>query len=147
MKRKNQVGIWFLFSFAAVILVQYGLKCEKSKEYTEIPDMISSISYNNDYHLKVVANNEYIEDLEEFAREIIHMCQDNSFHTVKFSTGMKGYPERLDIDVYLQKNDIETKEPVCRIRFESNEPYQNYDIKNHADMFRLYLDEKEIPYY
>lgn len=75
---------------------------------------------------------------------IIRMCIENEFHSIKFSTDINGYPSSLDIAVYLKRSDIGEKEPVCRIRYIPTDYNEGYDIKNNADQYHLYLDEKEI---
>lgn len=145
MKREKQL----LCIFAIMIvmnIIPYGTKRFKQwqEEHSGIPDISSSLSVNNDHYLTVVANTGEIEDKEEFAREIIRMCQQNSFHSVRFSTDMAGYPSRLSITVYLNRKDIGNNEPVCKIEFKTNDYNEDYDIKNDADKFRLYLDGNEI---
>lgn len=105
------------------------------------------MSINNDHHLKVVANSSQIEDKEGMAREIIHMCQDNSFHSIRFSTDINGYPSELHISVYLNRKEVEGGEPVFEIEFSTEGFSGEYDIKNDADKFQLYLDGEEIDFY
>ena len=102
------------------------------------------MSLNNDHHLKVVANSSLIEDKEGLARKIIHMCQDNSFHYIRFSTDINGYPSELHISVYLNRKEVEGGEPVFEIEFSTDDFSGEYDIKNDADKFRLYLDGDRI---
>lgn len=140
---------YFLVFLAFVSLIQYGK--EKYPEWKEahsgIPDAVSSMSLNNDHHLKVVANSSRIEDKEGLARKIIHMCQDNSFHSIRFSTDINGYPSELHISVYLNRKEVEGGEPVFEIEFSTDDFNGEYDIKNDADKFRLYLDGEEIEFY
>lgn len=143
-------GIFYLLVFLVFAgLIQYGK--EKYPEWKEahsgIPDAVSSMSLNNDHHLKVVANSSRIEDKEGLAREIIHMCQDNSFHSIRFSTDINGYPSELHISVYLNRKEVEGGEPVFEIEFSTDDFNGEYDIKNDADKFRLYLDGEEIEFY
>ena len=109
-----------------------------------IPDAVSSMAMNTYHRLTVVANSKEIEDKEGFARMIIRMCIENEFHSIKISTDINGYPSSLDIAVYLKRSDIGEKEPVCRIRYIPTDYNEGYDIKNNADQYHLYLDEKEI---
>ena len=109
-----------------------------------IPDAVSSMAMNTDHRLTVVANSKEIEDKEGFARMIIRMCIENEFHSIKISTDINGYPSSLDIAVYLKRSDIGEKEPVCRIRYIPTDYNEGYDIKNNADQYHLYLDEREI---
>lgn len=123
------------------------LHFREQKEYSGIPDVVNSITSNNDYYLTIVANSEKIEDKEEFSRTIVHMCMDNSFHSVKFSTDIRGYPSSLDIDVYLSRKEVEKrKEPVCRIEFKTDNFNEDYNIKNNPEEYHLYLNGKEINY-
>lgn len=143
-------GIFYFLVFLVFAgLIQYGK--EKYPEWKEahsgIPDAVSSMSLNNDHHLKVVANSSRIEDKEELARKIIHMCQDNSFHSIRFSTDINGYPSELHISVYLNRKEAERGEPVFKIEFSTDDFSGEYDIKNDADKFRLYLDGEEIDFY
>ncbi len=145
-----------LVILSLIVMVSYTTKKDKQEqeqekeqvEYSGIPDAVSSTTSDGDYDLTVVANTEEIEDKEEFARKVIHMCQDNSFHSTRFSTDIGGYPLNLDITVYLTYKDVEErKEPVCKIQFMTDEYNEEYDIKNNADKFHLYLDGEEIEFY
>lgn len=149
MKKEKKIFISVLVSFCGVVILLYGIrKMERWREDNSgIPDVISSISANGYHYLTVVANSREIDDKETFAREVIHMCQTNSFHSMKFSTSVNGYPSGLDIKVYLVRNDIEKKEPVCNIKFVTDRCEKGVDIKNNADKFHLYLDGNEISFY
>ena len=129
--------------------IQWGKgKCPEWREaHSGVPDVVSSISMNNDHCLKVVANSCKVDNKEEFARQIIHMCQNNSFHSIRFSTDIKGYPTGLDITVYLNRKKVEKGESVCKIEFSTDDFAEEYDIKNDAEKFHLYLDGKEIEFY
>ena len=109
-----------------------------------IPDAVSSMSSDNWQYLKVVANSDRIEDKEAFAREVVQMCRENSFHTIRFSTDINGYPRGLTITVYLNRRGVEKNEPVCEIDFRTEEYREDWDIKNNVEHFQLYLDGKEL---
>ena len=70
------------------------------------PDVVGTFSINRDENITVVANRENIEDREAFARELLQMYKDDSFHSTKFSTD-HGYATSLDMYIYLWKEDIE----------------------------------------
>lgn len=154
MKRKKRLMSCALLILGVVVMIPHttkGYEKEQQENCFEtqngIPDVVSSTTFGTDHHLTVVANSDRIEDKEEFARTVIHMCQDNSFHTIKFSTD-HGYPSELDIDVFLGRKDIEErKEPVCKIEFKTDDFTKGYDIKKNPDKFKLYLDGKEIEFY
>ena len=116
--KENRI-CYFLIAAALICVVRYGVReyPECKEAHSGIPDAVSSFSMSNDHHLKVVANSSRIEDKEAFAREVIHMCQDNSFHSIRFSTDINGYPTELDITVYLNRKDVEKGKSVCEIEF------------------------------
>ena len=104
------------------------------------PDVISSIRTNNDERLLIIANRDEIEDKIEFAKLLIKMCQENSFKTIKFSTDC-GYATRLNMRVYLWRNEIEGNDPVMTVDFKPIEWNKGYDIVNNPEMFELYIDD------
>ena len=66
------------------------------------------LSFHYRMYLTVIANRKNIEDREAFARELLQMYKDDSFHSTKFSTD-RGYATRLDMNIYLWKEDIENE--------------------------------------
>ena len=146
---KDNRIVYFMLFVVLVGAIQYGkAKYPEWREaHSGIPDVVSSISMNNDHHLKVVANSGRISNKEEFARQVIHMCQNNSFHSIRFSTDINGYPTGLDITVYLNRKEAEKGEPVCNIEFSTDDFTGEYDIKNDAEKFHLYLNGEEIDFY
>lgn len=120
---------------------------EWEESHSGIPDAVSSMSSNNRQYLKVVANSDRIEDKEAFAREVVQMCRENSFHSIMFSTDINGYPSGLSITVYLNQKGVEKNESVCEIEFRTETYREDCDIKNDVEEFQLYLDGKEIDFY
>ncbi len=148
MKRKKLflciLGIW------SIVLTACGTKedTQEQEELSGVPDVVSSTVFGNDYDLIVVANSDRIEDTEEFARTVVHMCIDNSFHSVRFSTDIRGYSTGLDISVYMNREDIEEKkEHAYKIEFKTDDFSKCYNIKENLDKFTLYLEGKEIAFY
>lgn len=131
-----------------ILLIKFSEKPKNvNKEVLGVPDAVNSTSTNQDHHLTVVANSDTIPDKEAFVRKVIHMCQDNVFQSIMFSTDVNGYPSRLEINVYLLEKDIRETEPGCHIRYAPLEYNDEYDIKNDQEQFHLYLDDKEIEFY
>lgn len=121
---------------------------ETSDENAHIPgepDVINSIRTGNDERLTVVANRDEIEDKEEFARMLVNMCQENSFKTIKFSTDF-GYATKLNMRVYLWRDEIEENEPVMTVDFEPIDWKQEYDIVNNPEEFELYVDGELVEF-
>ena len=107
------------------------------------PDVVGTFSINCDENITVVANRENIEDREAFARELLQMYKDNSFHSTKFSTD-HGYATSLDMYIYLWKEDIEEGESVMTAEYRPIEYGKDYDVVNNPDKFQLYIDGREI---
>ena len=91
----------------------------------------------------MVANREDIEDREAFARKLLQMYKDDSFHSTKFSTD-HGYATSLDMYIYLWKEDIEEGESVMTADYRPIEYGKDYDVVNNPDKFQLYIDGKEV---
>lgn len=141
--------IYFALFIVFATAVKYGgAECSEWLEaHSGIPDLVCCFSVNNNYHLSVVANSSRIDDKEEFARQIIHMCQEDAFHTIRFAGDLYGYPSELNITVYMNCKTLKKGEAVCEIEFSSDTFREEYDIKNDEDKFHLYVDGKEIDFY
>lgn len=107
------------------------------------PDVVSSFAMNRDENLTVVANRNKITDKEAFAKQLLQMCRDNSFQSIKFSND-QGYATSLDMNVYSWKEDIEDGEPVMQVEYRPIEYGVEYDIVHDPDKFQLFVDGEEI---
>lgn len=138
----NKKCIWVLCVMAVLIItMEYFIKPNSEEDVSMAPDVVSSISMNRDQYLTVVANRDNIEDKEEFAKLLIEMCKENSFHTIKFSTD-RGYATNVDMRVYLFQDKIEGHEPVMIVKYEPVEYGKGYDIVHNPDQFKLTIDGK-----
>ena len=111
-----------------------------SVEDCGIPDAVSSISEREKCCLTVVANSGEIPDEEAFARKVIRMCMENSFRSLRFSTDIGGWPEEMEIDVYLRKKDVGVKPPAFRIRAESERTERGYDSGNQLERYQIFIE-------
>lgn len=114
----------------------------QSKENVTTPDAVSSYSTNNDTHLTIVANQE-VTDKEAFAKELLTMCKENSFTTIKFSTDM-GNLTSVSMNVYQDKDSIEGNDPIMRVEYKPIEYGKDYNIVDDPDKFELYVDDELI---
>lgn len=121
----------------------YHFEKKSEEEISVEPDVVSSISMNRDQYLTVVANRDRIEDKEEFARLLVKMCRENSFHTIKFSTD-RGYATGIHMQVYLCDNDIEEAKVAMKIDYVQREYNENYDICDNPEEFELHVDGEVI---
>ena len=138
----NKKCIWVLCAMAVLIItMEYFIKPNSENHIPMEPDVVSSISMNQDQYLTIVANRDKIEDKEEFAELLVKMCRENSFHTIKFSTD-RGYATSVDMRVYLFQDKIEGHEPVMIVKYEPIEYGKGYDIVHNPDQFKLTIDGK-----
>ena len=100
------------------------------------PDVINSLSMNEEHYLSLIANRDSIDDKYAFAEEVIQMCKDNSFHTIKFSYDM-GYPTGIYINVYLTKEDFEKGESFMKIEYSQGDGLLEYNIFDNPEEFEL----------
>ena len=87
----------------------------QSKPLSEIPDAINSSRFNTTEHLTVIANQEEIEDKHKLAKQIVEMCQNNSFQSIKFSYDMV-CPTELQINVYKTEKDFDDTKSSVKYR-------------------------------
>lgn len=86
--------IWILCVIVVLIIMTKHFGESKPKaDLAMKPDVVSSISINQDQYLTVVANRSRIEDKEEFADLLIQMYKENSFQTINFSSDIRGYDQ------------------------------------------------------
>ena len=97
------------------LMIGIGLEGEERRVEGE-PDVISSMIVNNEQYLTVVANRNEIENEEEFKKLLIKMYEENSFHSVKFSTDISD-PEKVYMKVYRWRGDIKKEELLLRIKY------------------------------
>ena len=116
------------------IMTGYLFEKESKEEISMEPDVVSSISMNRDQYFTVVANRNRIEDKEEFAKLLVKMCRENSFHTIKFSTD-RGYATEIHMQVYLCEEEID---------YVQREYNENYDICDNPEKFELHVDGEVI---
>lgn len=119
MEMKRKIRRKWKMVIAVVIVVvtmlEIGLEGEERRDEGE-PDVVSSMIMNDEQYLIVVANRNKIENEEEFTNLLIKMYEENSFHSVKFSTDMVEL-ERVYVKVYLWKQDIKKENPILRIKY------------------------------
>ena len=115
IRRKWKMVIVVVLVLVVVTILGIGLEGEERRAEGE-PDVVSSMIVNNEQYLTVVANRNEIENEEEFKKLLIRMYEENSFHSVKFSTDLVD-PEKVYVKVYLWKEDVKKQEPLLIIKY------------------------------
>lgn len=141
MKKNNITLVFVAIVFSIIVGMIIGKSLLKYKEGE--PDVVGSFSMNRDENLTVVANRKIISDKEAFARLLLKMYKENSFHSIKFSTD-HGYATSLDMTVYSWKEDIENGKSIMQIEFRPIEYGKDYDIVHNLDKYVLFIDGTEI---
>ena len=113
IRRKWKMVVAIVFVLA--VMIGIGLEGEERRVEGE-PDVISSMIVNNEQYLTVVANRNEIKNEEEFTKLLIKMYEENSFHSVKFSTDLVD-TEKIYMKVYLWKDEIKKNQPNLGIEF------------------------------
>lgn len=110
---------------------------------TGTPDAVSRISTNQDVTLTIVANKDIIDDPADFADELLTMCQENTFQTIKMSYD-NGYPTSLTMRVYNWKDEIEGNSPLMVIDYQPSDYTKGYNIIDNPEEFELTIDGEDI---
>ena len=134
MDKKRICIVCVIISFG--IIIGYLFEKKSEEDIPMEPDVVSSISVDQNQYLTVVANRDKIEDKEEFAELLVQMCRENLFHTIKFSTD-RGYATGIHMRVYLHEDDIEKGNMVMKIDYVQRECDGQCDIYNNPEEFEL----------
>lgn len=133
------------FVWVIVLLMIMCSACNKNEE-TVIkgePDVVNSTIYNQEYHLNLIANRNQIDDKWKFAEEVIQMCKDNSFRTIRFSYDL-GYPTGVYIEVYLNEEDFQNGKIIMEITYCQEDESSGYDIINNPEEFELMVGDETV---
>ena len=112
-------------------------------QYGRDVKVTSSMKFSSDNYyemeLKVVANKLFIIDKQRFAKDIIERCIDNDFYDIKFSYDMMAYPNRLQINIYL--NEF-SKSHFTILYMTELENGMDYNVKDNPDKFKIYINNE-----
>ena len=137
-KPSKFIGRTLKICITLLLVALLSIGCARSETQSDIPDCVISNSSNDDYSLTIIANREEIEDKEAFAKELIEQVRNNGFKTIMFSFEETGYPTSLDMTVYLNTKDWESrKEPYMNVTFRQENAVDGYNIVKDYDKFQL----------
>lgn len=125
------------YAFILVVLTIAIVVLIHKHAYSGIPDLKSTITSSNDYYMSVVSNSKTIENREEFAKQIIQMCIDNSFKSVILTNDENGYPRKLKVSVYHTAEEIGKDDAVFQFSYEPKELNAEYDIRSNPEKYVL----------
>lgn len=130
MKRRIVAMAVIICMITGFLYLQYG----RDVKVTSSMNFSSGNYYEMEF--TVVANKLFIIDKQRFAEEMIERCIDNNFHDIKFSYDMMGYPNRLQINVYL--NEFSKSHFTICYKMESGSSL-DYNIKDNPEMFDIHI--------
>lgn len=99
MKKKNRIWCFLIFILLSLGYLQFG------RDVKLISSMVSSSDHYYEQKLTIVANKLFIWDKDKFAKIMMQRCMTNDFREMKFSYDLNGYPNRIEITVYLNEID------------------------------------------
>ena len=143
IKRNKVMTIlkWMLTLAGILILLLFLLRINgRDRDLSGVPDAVGSTLSGGICSLTVTANAERIGDRETFAREVIRMCRENAFRSLRLSTDVGGWPEELDMKVYLRREDIGEKEPVMRILYKPADTDVDISIADDPEKYILTIE-------
>lgn len=74
-------------------------------------------------NISIVANRISICDKEDFAKEMIQRCIKNSFNEFRFSYDLNGYPEEINMSIYINEIAWKQNEKVLEIEYNRDLDY------------------------
>ena len=134
-RRKTMKKCVLMISVLFIVFVTICWRNENAIVYRE-PDVKNSMSFNKEQYLTVIAYRNKIDDKQAFAEELIQMCKDNSFKTIKFSTD-RGYATGIYMNVYLTEKDWKNGKKAMEVEYTQGLGKLEYDIINNPEEFEL----------
>jgi len=111
--------------------------CSCKEELSGIADCVNSFNSNEYYYLSIIANQEEIDNKEEYALQLIEKVKNNDFKTIMFSYDVGGYPIGLEMNVYLTEEDKKNGDLFMCVRFTQENSVNGYNIVDDYDKFTL----------
>lgn len=91
--------------------------------------------------LMIIANKLFVSNTERFAEEMIERCIDNTFHEIRFSYDITGYPNKIYISVYPNKLSRKLGDNHFTILYQAGtENDYVYNVKDNPEMFKIKIE-------
>lgn len=125
----------FITIVVSLLYLQYG---------RDVKVETGSLNCSSEFYeqkLNVIANKLFVSNKEKFAEKMIERCIDNTFHEVRFSYDITGYPNRIYISVY--PNELSRKLGVNHFTIlyrAGTESDYVYNVKDHPEMFKIKIE-------
>lgn len=130
---RNKIFYCCLFAALAILLVGY---LQYGRDVTVCSSNLTNFSDGNTEDITIMANKLYIFDKEKFAEHLLQRCVNNSFKEVRFSYDLNGYPNEVQISVYVNRMLWKLKKKAFEIHYISDGLF-DYNIADNPEMFRV----------
>ena len=111
MKRKIIIMITSVILIILFWYLQYG------RDVKICNSMILNSEDGYIQNISIVANRISISDKEDFAKEMIQRCIKNTFNEFQFSYDLNGYPEEINMSVYINEIAWKHNEKILEIEY------------------------------
>ncbi|MCH1973543.1 hypothetical protein MCI89_14445 [Muricomes sp. OA1] len=111
MKRKIIIMITSVILIILFWYLQYG------RDVKICNSMILNSEDGYIQNISIVANRISISDKEDFAKEMIQRCIKNTFNEFQFSYDLNGYPEEINMSVYINEIAWKQNEKILEIEY------------------------------
>lgn len=118
LKKRNGIWVLLIGIILSLVYLQFG------RDVRVVSSMINSSDHYYEQKVTIVANKLFILDKDKFAEEMIERCIDNDFHEIKFSYDLIGYPDRIEVTVYLNEIDKQYLYQAFTVKYVPNTKLQ-----------------------
>lgn len=133
---------WFICLIIGIIMITGG--CLGYLQFGRDMDVYGSHAMTADnYHeerLTVVVNKLYVADQKACAEEIVKLCRENSFKSVRFSYD-QSIPNALYVTVYASKRQAERGKQMFSFSYLPQDSEGTYNIIDDSEEFILEREE------
>lgn len=136
--KKYSIRIIIICIFFGIISFSFYLQWGQEMEICNTTSETANNYYSLD--ITIIAHRLYIRDKEKFAESAIQKCVENSWKDIRFSYDLSGYPNELNIDVYMSNCAYHSHKMAFTIVYSQDNNFE-YNIKDNPDKFTIKLIE------
>ena len=132
-KRENRINLRIV-----LIILLVGIICIGYRNRT--PDLVSTINSMNYEYCSVIAYENSLVDKEQLANQLIEMCKENSFKSIKFATDARGYPAGIYMRVYLNRLDFKRGKIFMQVKYLPADINWGGNIRDDSENYVLFIN-------
>ena len=132
-KKENGIYLWIVLIILIVGFVFVGCT-------DKTPDLVSTINSMNYEYCSVIAYENSLVDKEELANQLIEMCKESSFKSIKFATDVRGYPAGIYMRVYLNRLDFKRGKIFMQVKYLPADINWGGNIRDDSENYVLFIN-------